>query len=144
MVEHVEGNLFESGAAVLVNPVNCVGASGRGLAREFAVRYPHMERGYRAACQRGDLAPGRFYLWRPAALGAPMVLCFPTKRHWRQPSRIEDIEAGLAAVQQIDLPSPVALPRLGCGLGGLSWDAVRPLVEHYLGPLPGRFAVYSG
>lgn len=146
VVDHVEGDLFASGAAVLVNPVNCVGASGKGLALEFARRFPEMDRSYRAACRRGEVAPGKLHLWSGRHFGIPAVLCFPTKRHWREPSRVEDVEAGLLAMRDLfsggGARGRVALPRLGCGLGGLSWLAVRPLVEQHLGPLPTPFTVY--
>jgi O-acetyl-ADP-ribose deacetylase (regulator of RNase III) len=144
LVEQVEGNLFESGAPVLVNPVNCVGASGKGLALEFKRRFPEMEKSYRAFCRRGEMRPGRLHLWRNPPR-CHSVVCFPTKRHWRDRSRIEDIEAGLAALRDLCLGEDlgwVALPRLGCGLGGLSWDVVGPLVDHYLGRLPEPVKVY--
>lgn len=128
-------SIFDSSAQTLVNTVNCVGVMGKGLAKEFKSREPGMFRAYREICYRGDLRPGLLWLWRGKT---SWVLNFPTKIHWRNPSKIEWIEAGLqkfvANYKSLDI-SEVSFPRLGCGNGDLDWNEVRPLMEKYLGDL---------
>jgi O-acetyl-ADP-ribose deacetylase (regulator of RNase III) len=141
MLTYVIGNLFTSPAKVLVNTVNTVGVMGKGLAKQFKTFYPEMFVEYQQLCERGELQPGRLHYYRGINKD---VLNFPTKRNWRQPSRIEDIEAGLRTfVDQYETYSidSVAFPQLGCGNGELDWESqVRPLMERYLGPLP--IAIY--
>lgn len=140
MIRLAEGDLLASGAEALVNPVNCVGVAGKGLALAFRQRWPGAFKEYQLACQLGWLQPGRILpAWFPGP-GAQIVLHFPTKRHWRTPSRLEDIEAGLpvlATYLREYAVRSVAVPALGCGLGGLDWAAVRPLIEAALGDIEG-------
>jgi O-acetyl-ADP-ribose deacetylase (regulator of RNase III) len=133
MIRFKTGNLFDSNAEALVNTVNCVGVMGRGVALQFKQAYPDNFKAYAAACERGQVQPGRMFVFDTGELTAPRwIINFPTKRHWRGKSRIEDIEAGLAAlvseVQRRGIRS-IALPPLGAGLGGLDWNSVRPLIE---------------
>lgn len=126
------GNLLNTDAQALVNPVNCVGVMGKGLALQFKQAFPQNYAAYRAACGRGEVQPGRMFVTETGlATGTQFLINFPTKRDWRQPSRLEDIETGLTAlvaeVQARDIRS-LALPALGCGLGGLDWNLVRPLI----------------
>jgi O-acetyl-ADP-ribose deacetylase (regulator of RNase III) len=129
-------DLLESNAQTLVSPVNCVGVMGNGIAAELKQRYPEMFKSYQQICVTGKLKPGNPWLWK---CPSQWVLNFPTKRHWRNPSRLEWIEAGLvnfaAEYSNMGITS-VAFPKLGCGNGGLSWDDVRPLMEHHLIDLP--------
>jgi O-acetyl-ADP-ribose deacetylase (regulator of RNase III) len=129
-------NLLESNAQTLVNPVNCVGVMGKGMAAEFKRHYPEMFIAYQHICVTGHLAPGTLWLWQSPGR---WVLNFPTKNHWRNPSRLEWIEAGLVNFVSEYSNSgitDIAFPRLGCGNGGLSWDDVQPLMERYLINLP--------
>ena len=131
MLTFVTGDIFAQPADVLVNPVNCAGVMGRGLALQFKRRYPAVFRAYREACRDGELRPGRVLLL-PTGSDRPRAIAhFPTKRHWRDPSRIEDIDAGLrhlaTTIRRLRVPS-IALPPLGCGLGRLDWRTVRPLI----------------
>lgn len=125
-------SILESPAQTLVNTVNCVGVMGKGLAQAFKEREPDMFKAYKRVCDAKALAPGKLWLWRGRE---SWVLNFPTKIHWRNPSRLEWIEQGLEkfvsgyANQGI---SEVSFPRLGCGNGNLDWDDVRPIMEHYL------------
>lgn len=137
------GDIFASHAQTLVNPVNCRGVMGNGLAREFAARYPAMLAEYRAACAAGQLRPGFLQIYTGTD---PWVLNFPTKDHWRSPSRLTYIERGLeyfAAHHAAWGITSIAFPRLGCGLGGLTWAAVEPLMRRYLEPLPISVAIYG-
>jgi O-acetyl-ADP-ribose deacetylase (regulator of RNase III) len=129
-------SIFASPAQTVVNTVNCVGVMGKGVAAVFRDRYPDMFEQYRQICAQKLLEPGKLWLWK-----APdqWVLNFPTKRHWRLPSKLEWIEAGLkkfAAEYERRGITEISFPRLGCGNGGLDWDDVRPLMEAHLSELP--------
>jgi O-acetyl-ADP-ribose deacetylase (regulator of RNase III) len=139
-VRIVRGNLFMSDADVLVNPVNCLGVQGAGLARQFHDRYPVLDEAYRDACRSGLLRLGN-----PLLSEDGRVLWFPTKHHWRERSRLQDIDRGLQAFieQWGEDPRSWAFPALGCGLGGLSWDQVRPLMEARLGEVQGEVLIYA-
>lgn len=136
MIAYLKGNIFEAPAQVVTNAVNCVGVMGGGIALQFKERYPDMFRDYAARCESGDVSIGKPYLFENDTV---QILNFPTKRDWRENSTLEDIEAGLQHLQknygELGIYS-VALPALGCGLGGLEWNDVKPLIEKYLGNLP--------
>ncbi|WP_227340319.1 macro domain-containing protein [Sphingopyxis sp. P8] len=124
--------MLDSPAQTLVNTVNCVGVMGKGLAREFKGREPSMFTRYKEICDRSQLQPGKLWLWRGVS---NWVLNFPTKVHWRNPSRIEWIEEGLQKFVDTyeDLKiREISFPRLGCGNGNLDWEDVKPLMEHFL------------
>jgi len=122
-----------------VNAVNCVGVMGKGLARQFKDAHPENFAGYAAACARGEVRPGRVLVVDTGRELPRYIINFPTKRHWRDRSRLEDIEAGLAALvhelRERRIAS-VAIPPLGCGLGGLDWADVRPMVVRALQDAP--------
>lgn len=133
-------SLFESPAQTLVNTVNCVGVMGKGLAKEFKQRDPAMFRAYKVLCDSQLIAPGLLWLWRGAG---QWTLNFPTKVHWRNPSKLEWIDAGLAkfvARYEEEGIKEISFPRLGCGNGDLDWNQVRPLMESYLSKV--RIPVY--
>lgn len=138
------GDLFASQAQVLVNTVNCVGIMGKGVAQEFKKRYPAMFKDYVSRCEDSQVRIGEPYLYR-YVVGA-WVLNFPTKRHWRSASRVADIESGLdhlvAHLDEWGIRS-LALPPLGCGNGGLSWEEVGPLIYRKLAHLPVEVEVYA-
>jgi len=140
MIEITRGNLLKADAEALVNTVNCVGLEGRGLAAQFRDAFPRASRSYRAACRKKKVQPGCMHIVEIGRASRPRwVINFPTKRHWRGGSRIEDIEAGLTAlvgeVRRLKIMS-IAVPPLGCGLGGLSWAQVRPRIERAFSDLP--------
>lgn len=144
MITYVSGDLFESPANVLVNPVNTIGVMGKGLAREFKRRYPDMFAQYKAMCEAGEFEIGDLWLYEGVDR---RVLNFPTKAHWRSPSKPEYIEAGLrrfcVEYQAWDVQS-IAFPALGCGHGELDFETeVRPLIERYLGELALDISVYT-
>lgn len=144
MITYVKGDLFSSPAKILVNTVNTVGVMGKGVALEFKKRYPEMFYEYQKLCKEKKYDIGSLLLWRKAE---KWVLLFPTKRHWRQPSRMEYIEAGLKKFadnwDRLGADS-IAFPRLGCGNGALDWEDVRPLMEKYLEGLPLQIYIYVG
>lgn len=128
--EFVRGDLLRSRADVLVNPVNCVGTMGAGLAKQFARACPSIIVGYRRACQRRDLLPGKVMLISPNERPG-IISLFPTKNHWRDPSRLSWVRDGLRSLRgkmEEHRLSSVAIPPLGCGLGGLSWAEVGPMI----------------
>jgi O-acetyl-ADP-ribose deacetylase (regulator of RNase III) len=141
MVEFKTGDILSEGAEALVNTVNCVGLMGRGIALQFKRAWPENFQAYAAACRRREVQPGRMFVFETGRLTNPRyIINFPTKRHWRGKSRIEDIEAGLAAlVEEIRRRGirSVAVPPLGAGLGGLDWAEVRPRIERALARLEG-------
>lgn len=143
VITYVEESLFSSPAQTLVNTVNTVGVMGKGLASTFKTIYPEMFTEYARHCETGELTIGRLLLYRTPH---KWVLNFPTKRHWRQPSRLEDIDAGLRTFRDTYAEhgvTSIAFPQLGCGNGGLDWEEqVRPLMERHLGPLPLEIFVY--
>jgi O-acetyl-ADP-ribose deacetylase (regulator of RNase III) len=133
MIEIAHGDLLLADAEALVNTVNCVGIMGRGIALQFRKAFPENFAVYRALCSRGGLQPGRMMVHDlERVLNPRYVINFPSKRHWKDKSRLEDIDAGLAAlveeVRKRDIRS-IAIPPLGCGLGGLDWSVVRPRIE---------------
>jgi len=140
MIHYVRGNILKAEADALVNTVNCVGVMGRGIALQFKEAFPDNFKAYVAACSRGEVQPGRLFVFETDLLTKPRyIINFPTKRHWRGKSRIEDIEAGLAAlvdeIRSRHIRS-IAIPPLGSGLGGLDWAEVRQRIESALGDLP--------
>jgi O-acetyl-ADP-ribose deacetylase (regulator of RNase III) len=141
MLELTIGNLLEADVEALVNTVNTEGVMGKGIALQFNKKFPEMAEAYHRACKAGEVRPGRMHVFERSDMLNPRYLInFPTKRHWRSPSRMEDIEAGLVAlveeIQRRGIRS-IAIPPLGCGNGGLDWRDVRPAIERALGGLPG-------
>lgn len=136
MIEFTSGDILKSDADALVNTVNCVGVMGRGIALQFKNMYPDNFKAYEAACQRETVQPGRMFVFETGQLTPPrFIVNFPTKRHWRGKSRIEDIEAGLADLVKVIRDKgirSIAIPPLGSGLGGLDWHEVRPRIERAL------------
>jgi O-acetyl-ADP-ribose deacetylase (regulator of RNase III) len=133
MIEYRTGDILTADAEALVNTVNCVGIMGRGIALQFKNAFPANFKAYAAACRRNEVQPGRMFVFVTGTFTNPKyIINFPTKRHWRGKSRIEDIDAGLTAlteeIRQKDIHS-IAIPPLGSGLGGLDWMDVRPRIE---------------
>jgi len=148
MMEFTTGDVLDAKTEALVNTVNCVGIMGRGIALQFKNHFPKNFKAYEAACKRNEVRPGRMFVYSTDLMNGPkFIINFPTKRHWRGKSRIEDIEAGLIALRH-EIESrgihSIAIPPLGSGLGGLNWSEVRPKIEHALRDLEDvRIVVYE-
>jgi O-acetyl-ADP-ribose deacetylase (regulator of RNase III) len=132
MIEFRTGDILTADAEALVNTVNCVGIMGRGIALQFKNAFPANFKAYEAACAREEVRPGKMLVFKTGTFTNPkFIINFPTKRHWRGKSRIEDIDSGLKAlieeIRNSDIRS-IAIPPLGSGLGGLNWAEVRPRI----------------
>ena len=136
MIEYKIGDMFAEDVEALVNSVNCVGIMGRGIALQFKRAFPENFKAYAEACRRTEVQPGRMFVFETGELANPhYIINFPTKRHWRGKSRMEDIESGLEAlaseVKERNIRS-IALPPLGSDLGGLNWADVRSRIAKAL------------
>lgn len=139
-IELRTGDILKADAEAIVNTVNCVGIMGRGIALQFKKAFPANFRAYALACEEGEVQPGRMFVFDTGAFTNPRyIVNFPTKRHWKGKSRIEDIDSGLSAlaqeVRERGIKS-IAIPPLGAGLGGLDWNEVRPRIEAALRDVP--------
>lgn len=140
MIEIRSGNLLLADAEALVNTVNCVGVMGKGIALQFKQAFPDNYDFYRDACTKDLVKPGAMLTYETGSMVNPRVIInFPTKRHWKGKSKLEDIEKGLSAlkseVRRLGIKS-IAIPPLGCGNGGLEWEQVRPLIVETFMELP--------
>jgi O-acetyl-ADP-ribose deacetylase (regulator of RNase III) len=139
MIETKTGDVLQADAEALVNTVNCVGIMGRGVALQFKNAFPENFKAYKIACAREEVQPGKMFVFETGRLTNPKyIINFPTKRHWRGKSRIEDIESGLEALaREIRARKilSIAIPPLGSGLGGLNWSDVRPRILKALSAL---------
>ncbi len=148
MIEITRGNLLKADVEALVNTVNTVGVMGKGIALQFKQAFPENYQAYRRAYEQGELEPGRMFVFETGRMVNPRyIVNFPTKRHWRNKSRLEDVRSGLDAlageIREREIAS-VAIPPLGCGNGGLDWDVVRPLIEEAMAKVPDiRALVYE-
>ncbi|QIB35791.1 type II toxin-antitoxin system antitoxin DNA ADP-ribosyl glycohydrolase DarG [Ancylobacter pratisalsi] len=136
MIEFKTGDILRADVEALVNTVNCVGIMGRGIALQFKNAFPENFKAYEAACEREEVQPGKMFVFETRTLTNPkFIINFPTKRHWKGKSRMEDIDSGLKAlVDEIRTRSirSIAIPPLGSGLGGLNWADVRPRIVEAL------------
>jgi len=134
MIRFVKGNIFDSDAEAIVNTVNCVGVMGRGIALQFKRLYPDNFKSYELACKKNEVVTGKMFVFELDGIINPKyIINFPTKRHWRGASRIEDIETGLTDLNRVIADygiSSIAIPPLGAGLGGLEWSEVKQIIEN--------------
>lgn len=143
MLTYHRTSLLESDAQTIVNTVNTVGIMGKGLAAALKTREPEMFKAYKRICDQKLLEVGKLWLWRSPN---QWILNFPTKMHWRNPSKIDYIKLGLQKfVETYEERGirEIAFPRLGCGNGGLDWDIVRPIMHDLLSPLPIRVYIHD-
>ncbi|MEE9964715.1 MAG: macro domain-containing protein [Propionicimonas sp.] len=132
-IEYGHGDLLAQDVDALINTVNTEGAMGKGIALQFKKAWPAMYADYSAAARRGEVVTGRMHVWETGLATCPrFIINFPTKRHWRTPSRLSDIAAGLKDLRRVIADhqiTSIALPALGCGNGGLQWTDVEPLIR---------------
>lgn len=146
MLEIKKGDILKSEVEALVNTVNCVGVMGRGIALQFKKAFPENFRQYEKACKNEQVVPGKMFIVDLGKMFNPRyIINFPTKRHWQANSNIQDIKDGLASlvndIKNYDIKS-IAIPPLGCGLGGLDWKEVYPLIEKSLEAISQDVKIY--
>ena len=133
MIHFTKGNMMTSSAEALVNTVNTVGVMGKGIALQFKEEFPKNFLTYKAACSSGELTPGKLLITKELNSNGEekIIINFPTKLHWRNPSRYEYITEGLKeltkAISEHNIKS-IAIPPLGCGNGGLDWNIVKGMI----------------
>jgi O-acetyl-ADP-ribose deacetylase (regulator of RNase III) len=131
-IETVRGDIFDSPLQAITDPVNCFGNQGKGLALQFKHHFSNADKDYRDRCKKGQVRPGKPYLYTRST---PWILFFPTKDHWRNPSQLNWIREGLDYISEYyerwGLFS-LAIPKLGCGLGGLDWKVVKASIYNQL------------
>jgi O-acetyl-ADP-ribose deacetylase (regulator of RNase III) len=141
MIRYTTGNMLDAQAEAVVNTVNTFGVMGKGIALQFKEAYPENYDDYKAACDAKQVVVGKMFVTQNHALTGPRwIINFPTKQHWRHPSKMQFITAGLQDLRRVLTEKgikSVALPPLGCGNGGLNWSEVRPEIESALADLPG-------
>jgi len=148
MMKLTRGNLLDADVEALVNTVNTVGVMGKGIALQFKKAFPDNFEAYKREVDAGRLEIGRVFVYQVGGITNPRyIINFPTKKHWRERSRIEFIREGLKslveAIRTFNISS-IAIPPLGCGNGGLNWDEVRPLIEEAMAQVPNvRALVYE-
>ena len=148
MIQFTTGDMLQSKAEAFVNTVNTVGVMGKGIALQFKEAFPANYKVYAKACKNKELKPGELLAVHDTNLiyGDKYIINFPTKTHWRQPSKYEYIESGLKALQELikkENIRSIAIPPLGCGNGGLDWGIVKPMMEKYLNSLEAEIFIYE-
>lgn len=138
-MNYIKGNLLEADAHALVNTVNTVGVMGKGIALQFKEAFPINYKKYLVACKNGELVPGKLLVVKEQTLsGEKIIINFPTKTEWFMKSKYEYVEEGLKELVNVIAEykiDSIAIPPLGCGNGGLKWENIKPLIEHYLSHL---------
>src|SRR3989304_3391727 len=134
MIEFIKGNLLSAEAEALVNTVNTVGVMGKGIALQFRETFPENYKFYQKACKQDEVQIGKMLVYDNGQWATPRyIINFPTKRHWRERSKIEDVEAGLFDLQNVIRDygiKSIAVPPLGCGSGGGGCIPARRLILH--------------
>ncbi|MBK8196501.1 MAG: macro domain-containing protein [Lewinellaceae bacterium] len=147
MITYKTGNLLAANTQALVNTVNTVGIMGKGIALQFKETFPENYRAYSAACKKGEVQIGKMFVTATNRMdGIKYIINFPTKKHWRHPSKLEYIRSGLIDLRKIIVEKniqSVAMPPLGCGNGGLNWADVKQLIDYYLVDLPITLIVFE-
>ena len=147
MIIYKVGNILESDAEALVNTVNTVGVMGKGIALQFKKAYPENYKKYKQAIEQKDVKLGKMFVTETYALiGPKYIINFPTKGHWRYPSKLEWIKDGLQDLKQVIQDKgikSIAVPPLGCGQGGLDWNDVKREIEQTLTGLDTEIIAYE-
>jgi O-acetyl-ADP-ribose deacetylase (regulator of RNase III) len=145
-MKFVTGSILDSRLHCVVNPVNCVGVMGKGLALDFRRRYPGMYKYYKSACAKGDLSPGLVDFWPNPYHPFQFICLFPTKNHWTNKSTIDILDMGLTSFKYVAETLSIteaAFPMIGCGLGGLDFERhVLPLMVKHFDNTPFDIHVY--
>jgi O-acetyl-ADP-ribose deacetylase (regulator of RNase III) len=144
-IEITRGDLFAVEVEAIVNPVNTRGVMGKGLALAFKKKFPDAFRAYAKACERGEVVVGQMHVVERESK-PHYIIHFPTKDDWRAPSRLECVRDGLLdlarEIREREIQS-IAIPALGCGLGGLAWGDVRPLIVAALDGVEARVILFE-
>jgi O-acetyl-ADP-ribose deacetylase (regulator of RNase III) len=147
MIEYVSGkDIIHARTMALVNPVNCVGVMGSGLAADFKKNFPAYFLDYKKTCMANLMQVGRMHVYNHNGPHVQYLISFPTKTHWSFKSSMGYIEVGLIALKKtIDHHhiTSISLPKLGCGLGGLKWKNVKAAIEEHLKDSSARIVVYE-
>jgi O-acetyl-ADP-ribose deacetylase (regulator of RNase III) len=149
MIKYVSGNFFDYDADIRVNTVNCVGVMGAGVALQFKKRFPRMFKEYLHECKAGKVKIGEPHVWQENEMfssGSLIIINFPTKDHWRNPSKYEYVEKGLIWLKEYlkdKVNKTITLPALGCGHGGLKWDKVKAMIIQHLQDSPAKILVFE-
>jgi len=132
MIHLQKGDILKQDAEALVNTVNCVGIMGRGIALQFRKAFPENFKAYELACKHDEVKLGQMFVFETGGFYPRYIINFPTKKHWKSKSHIEDIRSGLQdllrVIQEREIKS-IAIPPLGAGLGGLNWLDVKREIE---------------
>jgi O-acetyl-ADP-ribose deacetylase (regulator of RNase III) len=150
MIKFVGGDFFDYHADIRINTVNCVGVMGAGVALQFKDKYPKMYDEYVKACNSESIKIGHPQVWQDNSAFSndrTIIINFPTKNHWKNPSKYEYIEEGLEWLKGFLKDKPgltITVPALGCGHGGLDWAIVKGMISTYLQDIPMTiFYIYS-
>ena len=133
-------NIFDADVHALLNPVNCLGVDGAGLAKQFKEQFPWNSQNYHWECSQHRLQIGKVYLNcqvdEEANPVLPYIVNFPSKNHWKEDSSYVYIYRGLYELRKVIADNPqilsYAIPPLGCGLGGLNWKVVQWMIREIL------------
>lgn len=139
-------DIFKVHADVICCTVNCVGVMGAGLALSFKKEFPPLEFAYRKLLREGTLRIGSTCIVKMANPYHQAIALVPTKLDWRQPSRVEYVTSAYESLHQnmINLQfKSVAVPPLGCGLGGLNWKEIKPLLQQIDAKYPSNQVIYT-
>ncbi|CAA6814397.1 MAG: Appr-1-p processing protein [uncultured Campylobacterales bacterium] len=147
MIKYKNGDILKEDTEAIVNTVNCAGVMGRGLALQYKNKFPQNFKAYAYACKNKEVQPGKMFVYQTGQLVSPKyIINFPTKRHWKAHSKIEDIENGLddliQVIQKLSIKS-IAIPPLGSGLGGLDWKVVKQKIKKKLSFVDCEVLVYE-
>ena len=132
VIKYTKGDIFDSQCQAIINTVNCEGKMGKGLAYQFKKKFPEMEQDYVKVCLNGELYPGKLHIYQEKNF---LIINFPTKKKWREKSKIEYIIIGLRKLKEEIVKrgiNSVAIPPLGSGNGGLNWNEVKSEINKEL------------
>lgn len=136
-------DIFDSNTQVFVNPVNCVGVMGKGLAVSFKKKFPINFQAYATHCYNNRMTINDIFVCQDRIYSKGMatpvwIVNLATKQHWKNPSNLQWVVNGLESLKEFIIDNnikSVAIPALGCGNGGLQWESVKLVIEEILAPL---------